>query len=219
MARPGSRDRGTSRPARSARTGRWRGDTEHARPRRRAVLIRSRGPARRRVAGRRRSDGCCGRRRSPGGSVSTWRAIAGGIPEVDAVPLRSASSPRFDRDRDRLFVKGAPDAMLGRCRRVPRSAVTAIEELTARGLRVIAVGMTTARRRVRRCGDSIERDLELLGLIGLLDPPRSEVADALTRCRRAGIRVAMVTGDHPATAMAVARPRGSGGSGCGTPDR
>ena len=52
--------------------------------------------------------------------------------------------------------------------------------------------------------DDAERDLELLGLVGLEDPPRPDAADAVAACRRAGIRVAMVTGDHPATARAIA---------------
>jgi len=58
--------------------------------------------------------------------------------------------------------------------------------------------------------DAAERDLELLALIGLADPPREGVAAALADCRRAGIKVAMVTGDHPATARAVASEIGLG---------
>ncbi|MBI4943494.1 MAG: cation-transporting P-type ATPase, partial [Actinobacteria bacterium] len=53
-----------------------------------------------------------------------------------------------------------------------------------------------------------EQGLELLGLVGLEDPPRDDVAEALALCRHAGIRVAMVTGDHPATALAIARETG-----------
>ena len=52
--------------------------------------------------------------------------------------------------------------------------------------------------------DEAEADLTLLGLVGLEDPPRAHAADAIAACRRAGIRVAMVTGDHPATARAIA---------------
>jgi magnesium-transporting ATPase (P-type) len=57
-------------------------------------------------------------------------------------------------------------------------------------------------------GDAVEHDLRLLGLVGLEDPPRPGAADAVLACRRAGIRVAMVTGDHPATASAIAREVG-----------
>jgi magnesium-transporting ATPase (P-type) len=52
--------------------------------------------------------------------------------------------------------------------------------------------------------DDVERDLELLGLVGLEDPPRPGVAEAITACRRAGIRIALLTGDHPGTARTIA---------------
>ena len=85
------------------------------------------------------------------------------------------------------------------------SAAAAAAELAAEGLRVLAV----ARRPVRpaevgaRSAD-LERDLELLGVVALEDPPREGAAEAVAACRRAGIRLAMVTGDHPMTARAVA---------------
>ena len=54
----------------------------------------------------------------------------------------------------------------------------------------------------------LEQDLVLSGLIGLQDPPRPEVPEAIARCRLAGIKVIMVTGDHPHTALAIAREIG-----------
>jgi magnesium-transporting ATPase (P-type) len=56
--------------------------------------------------------------------------------------------------------------------------------------------------------EEAESGLTLLGLIALEDPPRQEAAQAVAACRRAGIRVGMVTGDHPATALAIAREVG-----------
>ena len=53
--------------------------------------------------------------------------------------------------------------------------------------------------------DDVERDLLFLGLVAMLDPPRPEVADAVARCHSAGIRILVVTGDHPLTAVAIAR--------------
>ncbi|HEU4491164.1 MAG TPA: cation-transporting P-type ATPase [Jiangellales bacterium] len=106
-----------------------------------------------------------------------------------------------------LFVKGAPDAVLPLC----LSAVGAVEEvgrMSSRGLRVLAVA-----RRPLRPDDlplagleaaSAERGLELLGLVGIEDPPRPDVREAIASCRRAGVRIAMVTGDHPGTARTVA---------------
>ncbi|UFS97940.1 cation-translocating P-type ATPase [Nocardia huaxiensis] len=73
------------------------------------------------------------------------------------------------------------------------TAEARVAELSARGLRVIAVARRTDQGGTR-----------LLGLVGLEDPPRPDVAEAIAACRRAGVRVAMVTGDHPGTAAAVA---------------
>jgi len=114
---------------------------------------------------------------------------------------------------DHVAVKGAPDAVLPRCatRATPSDLVElnrarrALEEFAARGLRVIAV----ARRDWSEGPDPIEmgdveHHLEFVGLLAFEDPPRAEAEAALAACRRAGIRVAMVTGDHPATAQAIA---------------
>lgn len=102
-------------------------------------------------------------------------------------------------------VLGAPEAVLARCRSLPDGVADAVAELTGSGLRVLA----TARRTwTGPAGDAMERDLEFLALLGLEDPPRRDVADALATCRDAGIRVAMVTGDHPLTARAIANEVG-----------
>ena len=107
-----------------------------------------------------------------------------------------------------LLVKGAPDALTDRAGAAAGpAALDVAEEMAARGLRVLAV----ARRPFaedRPLVPDDERDLELLGLFGLEDPPRSESRAALAACRDAGIRVAMVTGDHPATARAIAEEVG-----------
>lgn len=109
---------------------------------------------------------------------------------------------------EELFVKGAPDHVLGRCRTTPGGAQDALDAMASRGLRVLAVA-------TRRVGadpppdpDSIERDLTLLGLVGLEDPPRPGSAAALRVARAAGVSVVMLTGDHPATARAIAREVG-----------
>jgi magnesium-transporting ATPase (P-type) len=106
-----------------------------------------------------------------------------------------------------LSVKGAPDAVLPRCLDVPAAALAALEDMAARGLRVLAIARRPAFADVADAwpdADAAEADLELLGLVGLQDPPRAEAAEAIAACRRAGIAVAMVTGDHPATAAAIA---------------
>ncbi|HEX4902337.1 MAG TPA: cation-transporting P-type ATPase, partial [Acidimicrobiales bacterium] len=104
----------------------------------------------------------------------------------------------------RILTKGAPDAVLGRCA-AGAAAAEAVEALAARGLRVLAVASRgSCEGDVGASADEVERDLELLGLLAFEDPPREGVAASLESCRRAGIRVAMLTGDHPATARAIA---------------
>ncbi|NUR29347.1 MAG: cation-transporting P-type ATPase, partial [Catenulispora sp.] len=106
-------------------------------------------------------------------------------------PLRRRASVVVD---GRLHLKGAPDSVLPLCRDA-YGAQEALARMSDRGLRVLAVA---------RGGTAEARDLELLGLVGLYDPPREDVAEAIWKCRIAGIKLAMVTGDHPRTARAIA---------------
>jgi len=113
------------------------------------------------------------------------------------------------------FVKGAPDVLLDRCARTPKGPITqgdrarilaANEEMAGKALRVLAV----ARRELDRLPgnprpEEVERDLTFLGLFGLMDPPRPEVKAAVAKCHLAGVRPVMITGDHRATALAVAK--------------
>ena len=152
---------------------------------------------------------------------------------VDFEALRR-QSPRhaefpFDSERKRMAtvhardegwlacVKGAPEAVLERCAWrltaqgpgpfAAEEALGQAERLAARGLRVLAF----AERRLDRLPASIEeaeRDLTFLGLVGLMDPPREEAADAVAECLAAGIKPVMITGDHPATARAIAERLG-----------
>jgi calcium-translocating P-type ATPase len=105
---------------------------------------------------------------------------------------------------EELFVKGATDSLLERCRE-GAGAEEALAAMAERGLRVLAVASRAAAEIPPGAGaDVAEEDLSLLGLLGLEDPPRTSAAEAIAACRRAGIRVAMVTGDHPATARTIA---------------
>jgi magnesium-transporting ATPase (P-type) len=152
---------------------------------------------------------------------------------------RKLMSTVDQRDGGRwVAAKGAPEAVLARCTTaiapryrdggpsggpadgtVPfseeRRAIAERQANTyaAAGLRVLAFA-------VRRLGagaalpddrDDAERDLSFAGLAAMLDPPRPEVAEAVARCHSAGIRIIVVTGDHPLTAAAVARSVGIGG--------
>ncbi|HTQ04729.1 MAG TPA: cation-transporting P-type ATPase [Polyangiaceae bacterium] len=109
-----------------------------------------------------------------------------------------------------VFVKGAPDALIPLCDD-PQAAALAAEAAThmaERGLRVLAVASRALASAPPQSAADAEARLELLGLVGLFDPPRPEVRAALARCRQAGMRVAIVTGDHPGTARAVAEQVG-----------
>ena len=123
------------------------------------------------------------------------------------------------------YTKGSPEAVLAISATIRvdtgtlpmdderRAQVEAdVERLAARGLRVLGFA-TRAHGSVVPAGvEDAERDLEFLGLIGMEDPVRPEVAEAVRRCIHAGIRVVMVTGDHPATAHSVARAVGLPGT-------
>jgi len=104
------------------------------------------------------------------------------------------------------YVKGAAEVILPRTTlddQARGQAAAAQAAMEHDALRVLALA-----RRVLATGDdhdAAEHDLELLGLVGMIDPPRPEVPDAARRCREAGIRIIMVTGDSGPTAEAIAR--------------
>lgn len=118
-----------------------------------------------------------------------------------------------------LYCKGAPEVVLARCNRTatPEGTTdltkdlaatyeTAAELMGKNGLRVLALAWRTLPDNF----DLAHADTEMVlaGLVGLEDPPRPEVAGTLQQCRDAGIKVIMVTGDHPQTAEAIAREIG-----------
>jgi len=125
---------------------------------------------------------------------------------------RARTNP-FDSERKRmsvfradgvLYVKGALETILPLCTERPEGVLEANDQMATRGLRVLGVALGESER---------EEGLRLLGLVGIADPPRSEVIDAVAAARAAGIRTVMITGDHPATAHAIARELGILGAG------
>ena len=151
------------------------------------------------------------------------------VPDLPAYP-RLDEIP-FDTERMRLSVlqqmpdgpvlycKGAPESVLPLCRyrldggeirplgpEARRGIVQAQDAMAHQGLRVLAFAYRKLAVGYDR--ERLEEDLVFAGLAGLEDPPRPEVPEALRRCREAGIKVIMVTGDHPRTAAAIAREIG-----------
>ena len=126
---------------------------------------------------------------------------------------------------DWLATKGAPEAVLPRCStavltdgeegplgEVDRECVTAaVEGFARQGLRVLALARKAVPSRAQPTErDEAESELCFLGLVTMQDPPRAAVADAVVRCHAAGIRIILITGDHPLTAAAIAGQVGIG---------
>ncbi|MCM2306153.1 MAG: cation-transporting P-type ATPase [Sulfuritalea sp.] len=156
--------------------------------------------------------------------ASMGRQVAGELADskrIDEIP--------FDTDRKRmsmlcatpqgrmLYCKGAPETVLAACDFVQFDAgltpldpaaktrlLAAQRQMAEAGLRVLAF----AHCAISEGMPNEERGMILSGLVGLEDPPRAEVPDAVARCATAGIRIIMVTGDHPHTALAIARQIG-----------
>lgn len=109
----------------------------------------------------------------------------------------------------RVMVKGAPDVLFRRCGLEGKYAAEAIrhnEEMAERALRVIGVAYKDISEFPEEIStEALESDLTFVGLIGMIDPPRTEVRQAVAECHAAGIRPIMITGDHKLTAVAIAR--------------
>jgi Ca2+-transporting ATPase len=139
------------------------------------------------------------------------------FPRVDEIPFTSESKRMTTLHETRegviAYAKGAPEVILGSCTRqltasgeadlddnAREAVLETAQTLAGQALRVLAVARRSSATRA-----NAERDLTLLALIGMIDPPRPEAREAVERCRRAGVTPVMITGDHPLTAEAVAR--------------
>lgn len=145
------------------------------------------------------------------------------LPRIAEIPFDPANKfmATFHRDGEKIqvFVKGAPDVLLTRCNaQLAAQGEHAIDEtlhgqltqenetMAARALRVLAVARRTLpAASFDAAGNLFDHihDLTLAGLIGLMDPPRPEARDAIALCKKAGIAVKMITGDHKVTAAAI----------------
>jgi magnesium-transporting ATPase (P-type) len=133
----------------------------------------------------------------------------------DADTKMMATRHRFDADHEphRVFVKGAPEAVLRLCGGPAQAAARAAADTMAAGaLRVLAFAEVDDDSLDPSTDfDALAGRARLLGLIGQIDPPREEAKTAVAQCRAAGIRPIMVTGDHKLTGLAIARELGIAG--------
>jgi len=166
------------------------------------------------------------------GSIVVAAAKAGIDVETEVRKFPRVAEFPFDSDRKLMstihradaghssYVKGSPQELLARCisvrwngEDVPlddglrRQITEANDAMAGQALRVLGVA-TRSVASPHPAQDEAERDLSFLGLVGMLDPPRPEVSEAVAQCRNAGIRVIMVTGDYGLTAEAIARKVG-----------
>ena len=142
------------------------------------------------------------------------------LPRSDAIPFDAerrfmATLHHGHRGEAVICLKGAPERVIEMCRSQRREGSDEpirpeywherIERMAARGQRVLALAVKPAGSRHRELRfDDVENGFTLLGLVGLIDPPREEAVAAVAECQAAGIRVKMITGDHGSTARAIA---------------
>jgi magnesium-transporting ATPase (P-type) len=147
------------------------------------------------------------------------------LPRHDVIPFESehrfmATLHHDHAGRHYVFLKGAPEQVIRLCsRQRAQGSDRALEPghwerqsgvAAAQGMRLLAVAMRSAPQRLNELAfDSVlDGEFTLLGVLGLADPPREEAMAAVARCRAAGIRVKMITGDHEATARAIGEQLG-----------
>jgi Ca2+-transporting ATPase len=141
-------------------------------------------------------------------------------PRVSEIPF-SSESKRMTTMHERngnvtAYAKGAPEILLESC--VSELTAAGVVPLTdarretiaqdARGMAAVALRVLGVATKENISLEDAEKGLTFLGLVGMIDPPRSEAKEAIARCHSAGIRVAMITGDHPVTAEAIGRELG-----------
>ena len=142
------------------------------------------------------------------------------MPRVDFIPFESenrymASLHHNHSGHAFVFVKGAPERVLNMCslqrangEDVPIQLAQwqqIMDEIAGRGQRLLAIAFKTLPSAQKQIDPAdVETGLTLLGIVGMIDPPRPEAIDAVLKCQQAGIRVKMITGDHAVTAVAIA---------------
>jgi magnesium-transporting ATPase (P-type) len=159
--------------------------------------------------------------------AATKAGLSKGPPMLDQIPFgsehRYMATLHEDNGGNIIYVKGSPEKVLNMCReQLIRGKIEpldsqliadTVEKMAGDALRLLGLAM----KRVPADKQTLDaEDLEgmvFIGLHGMIDPPREEAIEAIRKCKRAGIRVVMITGDHAGTARAIAEQLGLGGSG------
>jgi Ca2+-transporting ATPase len=144
------------------------------------------------------------------------------LPRLDELPFESEqrymATLHQGKEGNVVYVKGSPEKLLGMCQsQLVDGTVEALDggevlseanEMAKEALRVLGLAYKDVPEDKTSLTPEDLRELVFLGLQGMIDPPREEAREAIAKCRRAGIRVVMVTGDHPQTAKAIAQQLG-----------
>lgn len=135
----------------------------------------------------------------------------------DVIPFESerrvmATLNASPEEKQYIFLKGAPEEILLRCKAdeaIKVKLLKKVDEMAMDGMRVLAFAQKEQRSYLDTLNeDEMKSDFVFLGFVGMIDPPRKEVYRAIKCCHEAGIKVKMVTGDHPVTAQAIGRDLG-----------
>ncbi len=155
-----------------------------------------------------------------GNAGADAEAIRAQSPRRELIPFSSSARWMASVHADGIMVKGAPEVLIDHCTSAlgpdgdigldRRQWRRRLDQLAGQGFRLLALADAPAERQVAE--DRLPDDLRLLGIVAFEDPLRDEVAEAISACNAAGIRVKMITGDHPDTASAVARAVGLDGA-------
>jgi len=139
------------------------------------------------------------------------------MPRIDELPFDSTRKLMTTLHKGQALVKGAPDILIEKCDRillngkVTKLASKQKKEILNQNLAMANKALRVlgfAYKAVKKLDKSTESKLIFVGLMGMIDPPRSEVVDAIAKCKIAGIKVVMITGDHKATAVAIGKELG-----------
>jgi len=147
------------------------------------------------------------------------------FPRLDEIPFDSerkcmTTIHRINEEYT-AYIKGAPDVILDNCKYISINGrvkeiteedknriLDANREMANRALRVLGFAYKTLNEKYTTEPEEVERDLTFIGLQAMIDPPREEVRESITRCRSAGISTVVITGDHKLTAIAITKELG-----------